>query len=241
MAIALDAATAVTGTTNTLAHSFSHTVISNTNGILWVAAGSSNGDVASVTANGVNLTHVNSVNLQSTWVSLWYLVAPSTGINAIVVNGNFGAITGGAASFTGAKQTGIPDSHFENISQTGAVTSYSISTTTVADNCFLICSGRANGGATLTGGTNTTVTQPEVVAFGDFMMFSAGVIHPAGTGTLNCTSASQQFFGVIASFSPVTFTSSVLKVSSVPQANISKIMGVTNANARKIAGVQNQP
>ena len=201
MAIAIDATTAVTATNSSTTHTFSHTC-TGSNLILWVAAGASAGDPSGVTYNGVAMTKVNSVNLQSSWVALWYLVAPATGANNVIVTAASGSVTGGAMSFTGAKQTGVPDSQAADSSQTIGVTSYSRSTTTVLDKCFTVASGRANGGATLTGGTNTTVTQPEVAALGNYMIRSTAQHTPAGTATLNVTSASQDFFSVIASFAP---------------------------------------
>lgn len=205
MAIAHDSSTAVTATLGVTTKTFSHTC-SGSDRILWVAAGANTaaGDPTGITYAGNAMTKVNSVFLQTTWVALWYIIAPATGANNVVITcTGTGNVTGGAMSFTGASQTSIPDSSAADTVQTTVVTSYSRSTTTVADNCFTVSSGRANGGLTITGGANTTVTQPEVVAMGNYMIRSTAAHTPAGTSTLNVTSASQDFFSVIASFSPL--------------------------------------
>lgn len=202
MAITLDAVTATTATNGVSSKTQAHTC-SGSDRILWVAAGCSTSTISTVTYNGVSMTRATQVNLQSSWSELWYLVAPPTGTNNVVVTcAGSNSITIGSASFNGASQTGVPDSTHIDSSQTGATTSYSQSTTVVANNCFMILAGRANGGLTLTGGTNTTVSQPEVAAMGMFFMYSTAAVS-SGSQALACTSGSQQFFGCIASFKPV--------------------------------------
>lgn len=202
-AIAIDATTAVSATNSVSTKSFSHTC-TGSDRILWGALGCSTSTLSSSTYNSVSLTRASQVNLQSSWAELWYLVAPSTGSNTLVINtAGSNSITGGVFSFTGASQTGVPDATHNDSAQTGSVTSYSHSITTIADNCMVVMSGRANGGASLTAGTNTTVSQPEVAAMGMFMARTTNPITPAGSATLAMTSSAQQFFSTVASFKPV--------------------------------------
>lgn len=202
-AIAIDATTAVSATNGVSNKTFSHTS-SGSDRILWGAFGCSTSTLSSSSYNSVALTRAVQVNLQSSWSELWYLVANATGSNTVsITTAGSNSITGGVFTFTGASQTGVPDATHADASQTSATTSYSHSITTIADNCMIVMSGRANGGATLTAGTNTTVSQPEVAAMGMFMTRSTNPITPAGSATLAMTSASQQFFSVVASFKPV--------------------------------------
>ncbi len=206
MAIAVDAVVATTNSNTTALMNFSVSVAS-ANEILIVSAGSSSTDPTLVTYNAVSMTKIDSVNLQTSWSSLWYLVNPATGSNNVAITCvGVQNITGGAVSITGASLTGIPDSQHKDSSQTGSVTSYSQSTTVVANNSFMMLSGRANGGNTLTGGTNTTVSQPEVGALGNFFMYSTTPVS-SGSQALTCTSSAQMFFGVMASFAPAGVTS----------------------------------
>lgn len=190
----------------------SFTVGTGSNTVLIVVAGYGSGipSLSSVTYAGTSMTKINKVSFQEpTSVEIWYLVAPSTGTNNIVATASSGTakFTLAALSIFGASQTGIPDSQHVDGSQTGSVTSYSQSTTVVAANSFLIMGGRANGGAALTGGTNTTPTTPEVGAFGNFMAYSTATVG-TGSQTLAVTSSSQQFYAAMASFAPVAATTS---------------------------------
>ena len=211
-AVAIDATTAVTATNGVSNKTYSHTT-SGSDRVMWNAAGCSTSTISSVTYNSVSNTRAEQVNLQSSWAELWYLAAPATGSNTVsITTAGSNSITGGTFTFTGASQTGIPDAVHKDTSQTSGVTSYSQSITTVADNCMIVMAGRANGGAALTGGTNTTVVQPEVAAMGMFAARSTNPITPAGSAALAMTSSSQQFFACMASFKPVggtAFTQSV--------------------------------
>lgn len=217
MAIAFDSKTDVTVTGGAGAtHTFSHTC-SGADRILWVYAGCHatvavpGQTVNGVTYNGVSMTQASVLtndggNGQS---FLFYLVAPATGANNVVITVAVAghAKAGGAVSFTGAAQTGVPDATSTNTS--AATTSYSQSVTSVADNCFAVFGGAAFAGATLTGGANTTTqTAPEVVYHGSFIAYSTAAKTPAGTFTLNVTSASQAFGGCMASFAPASTSGS---------------------------------
>jgi hypothetical protein len=193
---------------------------SNAVAIFSIGYGSTIPSMSSVTFNGVAATKINTLNLQTTFIEIWALVAPTVNatnnIIATATSGS-GAITIGALTIFGAKQSGLPDSSHVDVSQTGSVTSYSQSTTVVAANSFLLVAGRANGGSALTGGTNTTTTAPEVGVFGDFFCYSTATV-ATGSQTLTVTSTAQQFFGVMASFAPLTSTT-FIKTGSVTISN----------------------
>lgn len=198
-----DASTPMSQTIGTT-HTFSHTMGTGVNGILFVGATVHIAQtVTGITYNGVAMTSVGSKATASAITYLFYLLAPATGANNVVVTSSLSdTITASSMSFTGAKQSGQPDA-----SSTGGVTTttaYSQAVTTIADNCWTVFVGIANGGSALTKGAATIIlNQPEVLAYGMFTLQSSDLTTPAGTSTLAVTSASQGFSGVMASISPV--------------------------------------
>lgn len=208
MAIAYDAVTTVqTSATSSL--TFSHTC-SGTDRILFVATCANTGSTTTgVTYGGVSMTQVGSVTDIGPTEYLWYLVNPASGANNVVVTNSGSVTTGSAISFTGASQTGQPDATYTGTSTT--TSSFSSSITTVADNCFVVCTSRTGNGFTLTGGTNTTIgSQPDGIYFGSCgLWYSTAAKTPAGSATLNVTCTSQYFGGAImASFKPVAVANS---------------------------------
>jgi uncharacterized repeat protein (TIGR01451 family) len=110
-AIALDG-TSSAHDTNASSLTWSHTVTSNSRGILIVgiAMNPASTTVGSVTYNGVALTYIGSrQNLLAARVEIWYLLAPPTGAHNVVVTLSGGdsvlLFTAGASSFTGVNQT----------------------------------------------------------------------------------------------------------------------------------------
>jgi hypothetical protein len=111
MAIAYDNATTYIATNNTslTIHTFSHTVVSNTNGYLLVAIAYQSGSatVSSVTYNGVDMgAALKSQLTASDRTYLFGLKAPASGANDVVVTMSAGKdIVVGAVSYTGVHQT----------------------------------------------------------------------------------------------------------------------------------------
>ena len=206
--IALDA-TAGPSNTDGKAHSFMHTC-AGSNLILFVVAGvhTNTATVTGVTYNGVALSSVGTIaNGGNSTVSLWYLVGPAKGAHEVVITANASdRIVGISASYTGVKQSAPLES-----SSTGGPTtnsSYSQAVTTVSDNCWAIMGGLADNGGVrpLTAGPNTVVRQqPEIAAYGTFLLDTGTPKSPAGVDVLNVTSGSQKFVGVMACFAPATF------------------------------------
>lgn len=199
----LDAITDVTATNTVSSKTFSHTCSTASNRVLYVLAGCSTSTISGVTYNGVAMTRAVQVNLQSSWSELWYLVAPATGTNNVVITcAGSNSITGGAVSYINAAQTGQPDATHADGAQTGSVTSYSQSITTVTANDMVLLAGRANGGIALTGTVINAPIQPEVDAMGMFGIYGTTPVNPAQANTLAVTSSAQQFFGVMAAVKP---------------------------------------
>jgi hypothetical protein len=204
MAIAYDSSASGTsaGTSTTFAHT-----CAGSNRILFVEAYSTSGDdVTGITYNGAAMTQVSKVSKSgsSEKLYLYYLLAPATGSNNVVVSrsGSGGFLHGASASYTGALQSGVPDS-FATSAPVGNDTSISISTTSILDNCWLVGSFVCDNGG-ITAGSSTTVRAGDT-SF-DVIADSNGAKTPAGSYALaiNCNNAGRA--GIVASFAPSAST-----------------------------------
>lgn len=200
MSIALDNSVVVNIGTGTATTSFT---TSGTNPIMFV--GLEIGILDAITAisyNGVAMTLINSVSDTPNGVQtlLYYVLGYTVGTNniSITMTGAQGA-NGCAVSYNGAKQTGQPDA-----SQTGGPTStssFSISKSSVANNCWAVMIAGSNGG-TFTAGAGTTLRKAVNGACG--MYDNNGPITPAGSVTLTATigGGATSTSGVLATFAP---------------------------------------
>lgn len=200
MAIAFDAASQGTssGTSTTYAHN-----CSGSDRILFQQAYSTTGDdVTGITYNGVSMTQIAKISKDgsSEKLYLYYLIAPATGSNNVVItrSGSGGFLHGATASFTGALQSGVPDSS-ASAAQTVAATSQSISTTTVLDNCWLVGAWVCDNGG-ITGGSATTVRGGDT-GF-DVIVSGSAAVTPAGSSALAVSYSSTKAAGIVASFAP---------------------------------------
>ncbi len=219
MEIALDSVNAGgTGTGTSL--TYSHTC-TGSNLILFVAISVLTvgvDDLTTVTYNSVAMTQVGKKNTNAggdnRWVYLYYLVNPSTGANNIVISSTSSTqTTSNAVSYTGAKQTGVPDASATN-STTGS-TSLTGTVTSIADNCWTVGAIRGSGGAlSASGGTTIRGTISSFNKICD----SNGAITPAGSTSLGYTCTSGDNAIVIASFAPY--------VAATTSANFFTLLGV---------------
>ena len=157
MAIAYDTGVAGTnsgvGTTLTLSHTCTG---SNLLLLFWLWKNNAATDtMTGVTYNGVAMTQSTNVKYSTAneRLYLYYLAAPATGTHDIVAtDGVTSELWCASASYTGAKQTGIPDA--TPVSAQTAGTSFNASVTPVASNCWVVsgCGGQRNG----TASTNLT-------------------------------------------------------------------------------------
>lgn len=202
MAIAVDAVSSSTNTSGT-SQTTSHTC-TGSDLILFVGAWTRGTNAPTATYNGVSMTQISSrvgpISGDGDYVSLFYLIAPATGTNNIVVSlsaSNLIATIG--VSYTGAKQSSQPDA--SNTYGPTSATTDNVSVTTVADNAWGIMVGRTNGTGSIAAGTGTTLRRN--AGAGLFQMFdSGGAKTPAGTLTLQGTHSSSTSIYVMASFSP---------------------------------------
>jgi hypothetical protein len=227
MAIAFDAASG--GTANSNSITYSHTC-TGANRILFVSVGNGGGsgsETFSVTYAGVSMTSIlRTVNQSALVFELFYLVAPATGANNVVVSTSKSSNHfSRSSSYTGASQTGVPDSS-GSTELTSTNTTLTVSSTSVADNCWHVTACETDFGCTNTAGTGLTIRSGSSVRYsiGD----SNSAKTPPGSVSLgwNFTSNSRTS-AIIASFKPV---------ASGP-AGIKTINGITVANTKTINGI----
>jgi hypothetical protein len=199
MAIARDAN--VTGVTASGSSLTTALTTSGSNRILFVGARADSAiAITGITYAGVALTLIDTVatNRQS----LWYLINPTVGTNNIVVTpASTTGILMVASSYTGAKQSGVPDSHNKGGLQASPIT---VSTTTVADNCWVVGIGNSdNVGLTAGTGYNAVNNVQGRIGLGD----SNGVKTPAGSYSMTVTDSFGDNVDLnIASFAPFVAT-----------------------------------
>jgi hypothetical protein len=197
MAIAYDASSESGANFNT-AVTWNHTV-TGADPILFVFQLSGSGDYGNGgTYAGAALTLVSKAQVPGTneWGYLYYLVAPATGTNAIVISASQNSILAGvASSYTGAKQTNQPDSLSTGTAGPFAA-SLTLTTSVSADDCWIVGGWRATNGSLSAGAGTTLRKNPATqIAIGD----SNATVSP-GSRSLIATQASSAYAGVIASF-----------------------------------------
>lgn len=220
MAIAIDATSNGTGATAT-SITWSHTCTGDDR-ILIVACGIPDSDtITGVTYNSVALTLIDKIQVDFTgvpdrYIYLWYLIAPATGANDIVVSSSASQILkGAAASYTGVKQTGQPDSSAKN--KGASTNTFTATTTTVANNSWLVMVGKFQD-TTISAGTDTTLRR-NWNAPGDGALFDSNATKSPGSNSLIANLSTNAEWGyVIASISPVA-------------------VATTNVNSRSLLGV----
>ena len=175
--------------------------------ILWVYAYCGNNSaVTSPTYNGSAMTVHQSLAMTGgaagQYIRSWYIIAPSTGTNTVSLTSN-SDMYGFGASYTGAAQTGQPDSG--NTQALTPVNSITTSTTTIADNCWLV--GFSYTGNAQTAGSNTTLRANTSSIL--YIIDSNSAQTPAGSKSLSVT-CSNTFAGMlVASIAPVASGSTV--------------------------------
>jgi len=110
----------------------SHTVATQRNRVLIVGIGTGGADPSGVTYNSVAMTRFSGNNRNTTYSSLWYLIAPATGSNDIVVSlGSSARILCGGMSFYNINQS----DPISNAAQDNGIskTSSSVNVTTVVN------------------------------------------------------------------------------------------------------------
>jgi hypothetical protein len=211
MAIAFDAATDGGVVNPGTSLTYAHTCTGSNRILLVFAFGATSGDtITGATYGGVAMTAVSAA-FQLTgdrMVHCWYLVNPASGANNVVVSASGSQVIGSfSMSYTGAKQSGQPDA--SNTGENPGQTSFSLSVTTIADNCWTVLLTRTDG-TNNTAGANTTERLDSVNGFAGFDRNAD--ITPPGSSTL-ATSASNAspYGGWIVSIAPAVAVSAVTR------------------------------
>lgn len=190
--------------------------------ILFVGTKGASGYSTGTTYNGVPMTRLHDVQsgVGEYHLSLFSLIAPSTGTNTVsttVASGNIGFTS---SSYTGANQTTQPDVSTTNVGASG--TSLTTAVTTTTDNAWLI--GYFNSAAntlTQSTGTNFVQTQANNVALGD----SNGAYSPAGSYSMRVTSGSGTFGAIVAG---------IRDAASGPSTTIKTYLGTATASVKTV-------
>lgn len=204
MAIAVDATSQGQSVAGSTSYTLSHTC-SGSDRILWVQVGNStaNDTITGVTYGGTAMTLVKKAGGSSSgkyWNYLYYLVAPATGANNIVASASSGSyIIVRGVSYTGASQTGVPDSS-PDATTNSTTTSDTLSTTTVADNCWILMAVAGQRAISASTGSNYRIGDANT----QWQIFDTnGAKSPAGSYSMSVTYAAAVWeVCIMASFAP---------------------------------------
>jgi len=205
MAIAYDEKVERQGVTPGTSLSFSHTCGgSNRLLLVGVTIHNATAKTVAVTYGGVSMTKIGQACTDDGEYSyLFYLLDPASGANTVAVSWGGGSeyVYCASVSYTGVKQTGQPDANTTGVQNT---TNFSLSVTTIADNCWtmalMTCWDKdivAGAGTTLRAVNDNNATRTYSAIFD-----SNAAKTPAGTSTLTASLAGGHWAGIIASFAP---------------------------------------
>lgn len=155
MPIAYDNSTAGGNGTTT----FSHTVSSGNNRILFLMILSADNPTYTPTYNGVSMTLLDNIHEVVTNFSVYvfYLVNPASGANNVVTGSGGGSFYEAiAASYTGASQTGVPNVSLTDF-KTAHTTSVTEMVTTTIDSCWVAMAAAKTAGSIPAAGTGSTL------------------------------------------------------------------------------------
>jgi len=177
------------------------------------------------------MTRIGAVQADTTnfYVYIYGLLAPATGVNNIVASTSSSTYIGCAAvSYTGVKQSGLPDSSATGTDATG---NYTATTTVVASDCWLFSSSRSNGSPTA--GASTTIR--DVLDGGSCLSADSNATVGTGSQSLNFTvSPGGETGWLVCSFAPqvdVTMTAAQGSFALTGQdATLGTIVGTLIAN-----------
>lgn len=206
MAIAIDAVSSghndpVTSVT------YSHTC-SGSNRMLIVLVGSlRHGDtITGVTYAGVSMTlHAKTPYTAGQELYMFYLYAPATGANNVVVSANTATNIGSAsASYTGVKQTGFPDAQVIN-TVLGGQTSITTTVTVATANSWLV-GVYQNDVGDFTAGANTFIRSWDSGDQKALPLCDSNGAQATGSRSMTLTIGSANVVGIMVSMSPLTST-----------------------------------
>lgn len=204
MAIAVDA-TSGSQPSSSSTWTLSHTCASGAS--LYVCFNVNNASelVTGVTYNGVAMTQLAKKQDTSfnSWQYIYFLAAPASGANNVVVS-----LSSNAAgslmnvSYTGVSATQPDSSNTNGATTSGSGTPFTLTTTVVASNCWLLAITKDSSGGSAAGSGTTRRTSLSSGG-GDQIWDSNGTVG-TGSKTLNMTNTFNptQWYGIIVSIAP---------------------------------------
>lgn len=198
-AIALDVGTAGALDATTTTITWNHTCTGSDLLLLMNSYQDDTNSWSSFTYNSIGGTQVQTPAGQAAtwWCSMWRLAGPATGSNAILGTGTNTKHKGGASvSYTGVDQTSPIDS--SNKGNNASASTFSVTTTVVGSNCWLV--GVFESGGTFNAGTGTT-ERTRAPSDEAFSCDSNGTVATGGQA-LEGTNAGSGWGGIVASIAP---------------------------------------
>lgn len=182
---------------------------SNTVGYVYVAGESASDQITAVTWNGVSMTKIAAVQVPGDrWTSLWWVANPASSTTISFTGGTFWRSY--SFYYTGAKQTGQPDS--SNTATSSNNTVITAATTVVAPgSVYVMCQKDNIGGETYTASgvlTNMRVNSDAGgIAIAD-SNYAVGI--NSRSGTLTGTSGTAEHGAIAFSVAPASITGAFL-------------------------------
>lgn len=161
MAIAFDAKSNGAVESGTAPLNISHVMGSGANGLLLVFIQANLDTINSVTFNGASATQLITTNNTSDGVRqfIWGLLAPSAGTYNVVVSWTGDKyVRVACVSYTGVKQSGLPDASGGAFTGGGS-SAQAASATVVADNCWVAGLATFSPGTAYSSFTNATLRE----------------------------------------------------------------------------------
>ena len=184
-----------------LSQVLAHTVGTGSNRILFCGALVGGLPVVTATYGAASMTLITSALVEngSYTLYLFALLNPTSGTQNITVTSSLSELIRVASvSYSGVNQSLTLD-NYNTEGPTSASTTFAETLVTVANNCWTLLWARSTGGSILAG-ANTTLRTSTGQSGG--LLDSNAPITPAGSNTLNATSASGVWTAIMASFAP---------------------------------------
>lgn len=226
-AVTLDTSVSTTGAGTAISSSF--TVGVNTNRALVLTMITGGSTATSITYAGVALTKIDSSSVTGTtnFLETWYLNAPATGTNNLIINfSGSRTVVWNMYSYYNVSQSGQPEVHATN---TGGAGSASVSATPLTNGALVVGAifGPTASGSVFTNNKLTNATNANLIS-GD-----SGGIYPQSSQTLTSSGGGGNVAANVLILAPVatTLTPRAYPTSSAQAATVNSYVGISQTTA----------